>query len=100
MDTALKKMFSRRQTRDLQLAALKHSGPGYRDLAKATGTFGNGVLPWPIELRNETAAEVFEIGKGMGLAALINHAESSSLLDVDCVRFEIPVRVRMSRFCL
>src|SRR6267378_3183151 len=41
MDAALKKMFTLRQTGDLGVAALKDSGPGHRDVRKATGTFGN-----------------------------------------------------------
>ena len=44
MDAALKKMFTFRQARDLALAALKDSGPGHREVRKATGTFGNRGL--------------------------------------------------------
>jgi len=100
MDAALKTMFTRRETCDLELAALEHSSPSYRDLAKAAGTFGNGMLSWPIELGNEASTEVFDLGKGVRFAALVDYAKSGSLLDVDCVRLEIPVGVRMSRFCL
>jgi len=100
MDAALKTMFPRRETCDLELATLKHSSPGYCDLAKAAGTFGNGVLSGPIELRNEATTEVFDLGEGVRLAALVDYAESGSFRDLDCVRFEIPVGVGMSGFCL
>ena len=100
VDAALKKMFTRRQTCDLELAALKESSPGYRNLAKAAGTFGNRLLSGPIELRYEAATEVLDLGKGMRLAALIDYANGGSLRDVDCVRFEVPIRVWMSRLCL
>src|SRR5580700_9018028 len=100
MDAALKKMFPRRQTCDLELAALEKSGPGDGDLAKAADTFGNRVLAWPIELRNEAATELCYLGEGVRLAALVDYAKSGSLLEVDCVRFEVPLRVRMSRLRL
>src|SRR5580704_15197797 len=100
MDAALKKMFTRRQTRDLELASLQHTSPGYCDLAKATGTFGNGVLSGPIELRNEAATEVLDLGEGVRLSALVHYAERRSLIDVNGVRFEVPVRVGMSRLRL
>ena len=97
MDTALKKMFARRQTCDLELAALKKSCPGYRDLAKSAGTFGNNVLSWPVELRYEASTELLDLGKGVRFSALVDDAERRSLLDLDRIRFEVPVRVRMSR---
>jgi len=100
MDAALKTMFPRRETCDLELAALKHSSPGHGDLAKSAGTFGNRSLPWPIQLRYEAATEVLDLGKGMRFAALVDYAESGSFRDLDFVRFEIPVRVRMSRLRL
>ena len=97
MDAALKKMITWRQTCHLELAALKESSPGYRDLAKAAGTFGNGMLSWPIELRYETAPEVLHLGEGVRFATLVDYAKSGSFLDVDRVRFEVPVLVRMPR---
>ena len=100
MDAALKTMFPRRQICDLELATLEHSSPGYRDLAKSAGTFGNRMLSGRIELRYEAATEVLDLGKGVRFAALVDYAESGSFLDVDRVRFEIPVRVRMSRLRL
>jgi hypothetical protein len=36
----------------------------------------------------------------IGFAALVDYAEVSSFLDVDRVRLEVPVRVRMSRLRL
>ena len=100
MDAALKKVLTRRQTCDLELAALKHSTPGHRDLAEAAGAFGNRVFSRPIELRYEAAPEVLHLGEGVRLAALVDHAERGSFVDVDPVRFEVPVRVRMSGLCL
>jgi len=97
MDAALKKMITWRQTCHLELAALKESSPGYRDLAKAAGTFGNRVLSRPVELRYEAATEVLHLGEGMRFAALIDYIKSGSFLEVDRVRFEVPVRVRMPR---
>ena len=47
MNTALKKMFALGQIRDLQLAALKDTSPGHRDVLKAGGTFGNRRLSYP-----------------------------------------------------
>ena len=99
MDAAFKKVFAGLQTCDLKLAALKHTSSSYRNLAKASGTFGNCVLSWPIELWYETAAEVFHLGEGMGFATLIDYAKSGPFLDVDRVRFEIPVRIRMPGLC-
>jgi hypothetical protein len=65
MDAALKEMFTRRETCDLELAALQHSGPGDRYLAKAAGAFGYGVLSRPIELRYEASTEVLDLGEGV-----------------------------------
>src|ERR1700682_6724268 len=48
MDAALKKMFTFRETRDLDTAALKDSGLGHRDVRKAATTFGNRVFSWGI----------------------------------------------------
>jgi hypothetical protein len=100
MDAALKTMFPFRQIRDLDIAALKDSSPGHRDLPKAALTFGNGVLAGPIELRYESATEVLHLGEGVRLAALIDYAESGSFVDVDGVGFEVPVLVRMAGFRL
>jgi hypothetical protein len=100
MDATLKKVLSWRQTCDLELAALKHSGPGYRHLAKAAGAFGYRVLSGSIELRYEASPKVLHLGERMRLAALVDYAESCFFVDVDRVRFKVPVRVRMSRLCL
>jgi hypothetical protein len=96
MDAALKTMFTFRQIRDVDLAALKDSSLGHRDFRKAAGTFGNRVLSWRIELRYEAATEVRHLGEGVRLAALVDYAKNGSFLDVDCVRFEVPARVRSS----
>jgi hypothetical protein len=97
MDAALKKIFTLRQARDLDMAALKDSGLGYRDLRKAAGTFGNRILSWRIKTRYKAATELRHLGEGVRLAALVDYAKSGSFLDVDCVRFEVPSRVRSSQ---
>ena len=100
MDAALKKMFTWRQTCDLELATLQDPSPGYGNLAKAAGTFEYCVLSWSIQLRYETAPEVLHLGERMRLATLVDYAESGSFVDVDRVGFKVPVRIRMSRLCL
>jgi len=96
VDAALKKMFTRRQICDLELAALQESSPGYGDLAKTAGAFRNSLLSRSIELRYEPATKMLYLGEGMRLAALIDYANGGSFCDVDCVRFEVPIRVGMS----
>ena len=100
MNAALKKMFTLRQTCDLDMAALKDSRFRHRDLGKATGTFGNRALPWRIKPRYKTATEPGHLGKGVRLAALVDYDKNGSFRDVDYVRFEVPARVRSSSGCL
>ena len=100
MDAALKKMFTLRQTRDLDMAALENSGLGHRDLRKATGAFGNRALSWRIKPRYKTAAEARHLGKSVRLTALVDYDKGGSFPYVDCVRFEVPARVRSSSGCL
>jgi len=100
MDAALKTMFTFRQTRDLDMAALQDSSPSHRDLPKAAVTFGNRGLSRPIEARYEAATELRDLGEGVGLAALVDDAEGGSLPHVDRVRFEVPIRVGSSSMCL
>src|SRR5664279_1641257 len=78
MDTALKTVFTFRQTRDLDLAALKDSSLSHRDVRKAAGTFRNRVLSRHIELRYEAATEVRHLGECVRLAAL--HTASGDFL--------------------
>src|SRR3977135_2005020 len=99
MNTALKTMFARRQTRDLQLAALKDTSPGHRDLLKAAGTFGNRRL-FSIERRYETAPEFRHLGEGVRLTTLVHHDKGSSFRDRDSVGLEVPTRVWSSSRCL
>src|SRR5713101_127444 len=56
MDAALKTMFTFRQTRDHDLAALEDSGLGHGDVRKAASTLGNRVLS-RIEVRYKPATE-------------------------------------------
>ena len=84
MNTALKIMFSLRQPRDLQLAALKDTSPGHGDVFKAAGTFGNRRrLAGAIEARYETAPEFRHLGEGVRLTALIDYDNGCSFLDRD-----------------
>ena len=73
-----KTMFTFRQTRDLDMAALKDSSLGHRDCRKAAGTLGNRVLSWRIEPRYEAATELRHLGEGVRLAALVDYAKSGS----------------------
>src|SRR5882762_1739539 len=99
MNTALKTMFARRQTRDLQLAALKDTSPGHRDVLKAAGTFGNRRL-FSIERRYETAPEFRHLGEGVRLTTLVHHDKGGSFRDRDSVGLEVPTRVGLSSRCL
>jgi len=89
-----------RQFRDLYIAALEDSSSGDLNLPEATGTLWNRLLSRPIEPGYEAAPEVSYLGEGMGLTALVDHAKGRSLLDLQDVRFEVPLRIWMSRLCL
>src|SRR6267378_3154080 len=99
MNTALKKMFALRQTRDLQLAALKDTSPGHRDILKAAGTFGNRRLS-SIEVPYETAPEFRHLGEGVRLTTLVDYDKGGSFLDRDFVGLEVPGRVGVFSLCL
>src|SRR6202140_4294570 len=99
MNTALKKMFALRQTRDLQMTALKDTSPGHRDVLKAAGTFGNRRLS-SIEARYETAPKFRHLGEGVRLTTLGDYDKGGSFLDRDSVGLEVPARVWMSTRCL
>jgi hypothetical protein len=99
MDTALKEMFALRQTRDLQLAALKDTSPGHRDDLKPARTFGNRLLSM-IEGSYETAPEFRHLGEGVRLSTLIDYDKGGSFSDGDFVGLEVPARVWMSGLCL
>src|SRR3979490_2696515 len=98
MNTALKKMFALRQTRDLQLAALKDTSPGHRDVLKAAGAFRNRRLSC-IERRYETATEFRHLGEGVRLTTLVHHDKGSSFRDRDSVGLEVPTRDGASSRC-
>src|SRR6202035_2472717 len=84
MDTALKEMFALRQTRDLQLAALKDTSPGHRDDLKPARTFGNRLLSM-IEWSYEAAPELLHLGEGVRLPTLIDYDKGGSSSDGDFV---------------
>ena len=99
MDTALKAMFPLRQTRDVDVAALKDASLGHRNVRKAARTFGYSVFSRCVEPGYEAAPKLRDLGEGVRLATLIDYANGGSFLDVECVRFEVPVRVRSSSGC-
>src|SRR5438445_1365700 len=99
MNTALKMMLALRQTRDLQLAALKDTSPGHRDVLKAAGTFGNRRLS-SIERRYETAPEFRHLSEGVRLTTLVHYDKGSAFPDRDTVGLEVPARVWSSSRCL
>jgi len=74
MDAALKKMFTFRQAGDLDLAALKDSGLGHRDVRKAAGTFRNRDLSWRIKRGYKAATELRHLSEGVRLDALVDYA--------------------------
>jgi hypothetical protein len=99
MNTALKEMFALRQTRDLQLAALKDTSPGHRDDLKPARTFGNHRLS-SIEVGYETAPEFFHLGEGVRFTTLVDYDKGGSFIDRDFVGLEVPAPVWMSVLCL
>src|SRR3981081_1395315 len=99
MNAALKTMFTFGQSRHLDMAALKDSGLGHRQVRKAVAAFGNHRLS-PVKPIHKAAAELLHLGERMGLATLVDDAENGVLLDAECVGLEIPVRVRSSSSCL
>jgi hypothetical protein len=99
MDAALKTMFALRQTRDLDMAALKDSSLGHREVRKAAGTFGNRGLS-VIESVYKAATELRHFGEGVGFAALVDYAKNGSLLEAECVGFEVPARIRTANVAL
>ena len=96
MDAALKKMFTFRQTRKLELAALKDSGFGHRDSREAAGALGNYFFSWGIEAGYKAATEPCHFREGMRLAALVDSLNRGSFPDRECVRFKVPIRIRGS----
>src|ERR1700730_12039907 len=105
MNIALKKMFALRQIRDLQLAALKDTSPGHRDVLKPAGTFENRRLSsieatYSIGATYETAPEFRHLGEGVRLTTLVDYDKGGAFLDRDSVGLEVPARVWMSSRCL
>ena len=81
MDATLKKMFTFRQTRDLELAGLKDSGFGHRDFREAADALGNYLLSWGIEPRYKAPTELCNFREGVRLTALVDGTNRGSLLD-------------------
>src|SRR5580700_6722990 len=96
MDAALKKMCTLGQIPDRELAALEDACPGHRDLRKASGTLGNRGFSWCIERWDKAATELLHFREGVRFAALVDDDDGGSLLDVECVGFEVPIRVGSS----
>jgi hypothetical protein len=93
MDAALKVMSAFRQTRDLELAALKDARSCHREFRKTASALGNYFLSWSIEPGYKAATELCNLGEGVRLTALVDGVNGGSFLDCECVRFEVPVRV-------
>jgi hypothetical protein len=92
-------MLAFRQTRDLQLAALKDTRPGHGDVLKAAGTFGNRRLS-SIEARYETTAEFRHLGESVRFTTLVDYYKWGFSRNRDSVGLEVPTRVWMSTRCL
>jgi len=97
MDTALKVMIPFGQACDLELAALQDARSGHRDSRKTAGALGNYFPAWTIEGRYKTATELCNLSESVRLTALVDCVNGGSFLDCECVRFEVPVRVRSPR---
>src|ERR1700687_3811412 len=91
-------MFAFRQARELAMAALQDSGFGHRQVRKAPRAFGNRWLS-SVEVRYKAATEMRHFREGVRLAALVNYTKCRPFLDMNNVRFEVPVRVRSSSVC-
>jgi hypothetical protein len=78
MDAALKKMFTFRQTRELELAALKDSGFGHRDSREAAGALGNYFFSWGIEPGYKAATEPCSLAQAY--LAVGKRAEGENIL--------------------
>ncbi len=83
MDTALKKMFSPRQSGNLCMAALQNAGLCNRDVRKAVGTFGNHVLPRGIEQRYKSASELPHLRESVRLATLVDYVKNGVFLHMN-----------------
>ena len=67
MDAAFKEMLALRKARDIEVATLKDSCLGHRDVFKATGAFRNYACRVArIELRDESVTELFYLVKVWG----------------------------------
>jgi hypothetical protein len=84
-----------RQARDQRRAALKDSCFGNGHVGKAIDTFRNRRLV-RVQRSDESAAELLYLGKGVRFPALINHRKRGPLFYRECVRLEIPLRIRSS----
>src|SRR5258708_16988882 len=89
MNTALKEMFPLRQTRDLQLAALKDTSPRHRDDLKPARTFGNRLFSM-IEGGYETAPKFRHLGEGVRFTTLVDYDKGGPFIEGDRVGLEGP----------
>ena len=95
MNAALEKVLAFGQVCNLAIAALKDSGPCHGKVGESAGAFGDGFFP-AIQIGYEATAEARHLGKGVRLAALIHNPQHATLVQVDYVRFEVPLRIRMA----
>src|SRR5208337_1163489 len=87
-------MFSLRQAGDIEMAALKNSGPRYGDGGKATRALrDNAGRTARIEWRQKSVSERFHLCKGVRLTALVDCGNDVPLVDRHLVGFEIPARI-------
>src|ERR1700733_4766274 len=89
MDAAFEQVFPLGQTGDIEVTALKNSGPGHGDVLEAAGALRNGRLTI-VEARYESSSELFHLSKSVWLTAFIGHGNDGPLSDRQSVGFEIP----------
>src|ERR1700693_1589552 len=87
-------MLALRQASDIEMAALKNSGPGHRDFGKAAGTLRYSAgRAARVERRQESVTKRFHLRKGVGFTALVNYGKHVTLVDRHLVGFEVPSRI-------
>src|SRR6202041_2712768 len=87
-------MLPLRQANDIETAALNDSRPGHRDILEAAAALRNYARRAAgIERRQESVAECLHLGKGVRLAALVNHGNDGPLFYRHLVGFEVPARI-------
>src|SRR5215469_17548434 len=91
MNAALEQVLALRQSRDIEVAALKNPGAGHSYVLEATLALrDNTGRAAGIERRQESVAVRFHLGKGVRLTALVDYRKDCSRLDRHLVGFEVP----------